>query len=157
MRFTRFIYQLYLSFLVLIIFLFITSNISDWYVLFQSFFHTVLRNSHFCDTYVDNNLHLTNWKRHLGCKCQYRHIVDWCGCSPNDFTVDDWSRITVSIIIILRWVTLLLMYCYSTIWIFTNLQEIKRKAHDLILVSTLPLFILFYQLLYIFLIVYYGY
>nr|CAH7713300.1 unnamed protein product [Callosobruchus chinensis] len=59
----------------------------------ESFFHTALRNSKFCDTYVDNNLHVTNWKRKLGCKCQYKHVVDWCGCSPNDFRLDDWPRI----------------------------------------------------------------
>lgn len=59
----------------------------------ESYFHTVLRNSHFCNTYVDNNLHVTNWKRKLGCKCQYKHVVDWCGCSPNDFRTEDWLRI----------------------------------------------------------------
>lgn len=59
----------------------------------ESFFHTAIRNSIFCDTYIDNNLHLTNWKRKLGCKCQYRHICDWCGCSPNDFKPDDWPRL----------------------------------------------------------------
>ncbi|XP_013190874.2 xylosyltransferase oxt [Amyelois transitella] len=59
----------------------------------ESFFHTVLRNSKFCNTYVDNNLHVTNWKRKLGCKCQYKHVVDWCGCSPNDFKTEDWPRI----------------------------------------------------------------
>lgn len=59
----------------------------------ESFFHTVLRNSKFCNTYVDNNLHVTNWKRKLGCKCQYKHVVDWCGCSPNDFRVEDWPRL----------------------------------------------------------------
>ncbi|KAL1517259.1 hypothetical protein ABEB36_001046 [Hypothenemus hampei] len=59
----------------------------------ESFFHTVLRNSKFCNTYVDNNLHVTNWKRKLGCKCQYKHVVDWCGCSPNDFTSDDWAKV----------------------------------------------------------------
>lgn len=59
----------------------------------ESFFHTALRNSKFCDTYIDNNLHVTNWKRKLGCKCQYKHIVDWCGCSPNNFRPDDWARI----------------------------------------------------------------
>lgn len=59
----------------------------------ESFFHTALRNSRFCDTYIDNNLHVTNWKRKLGCKCQYRAIVDWCGCSPNDFKSDDFGRI----------------------------------------------------------------
>lgn len=59
----------------------------------ESFFHTALRNSQFCDSYVDNNLHVTNWKRKLGCKCQYKHVVDWCGCSPNDFRTEDWPRI----------------------------------------------------------------
>lgn len=59
----------------------------------ESYFHTVLRNSRFCHTYVDNNLHVTNWKRRMGCKCQYKHVVDWCGCSPNDFKIDDWNRI----------------------------------------------------------------
>lgn len=59
----------------------------------ESFFHTVLRNSPFCSSYVDNNLHVTNWKRKLGCKCQYKHVVDWCGCSPNDFRTEDWPRI----------------------------------------------------------------
>ena len=59
----------------------------------ESFFHTVLRNSRFCGTYIDNNLHVTNWKRKLGCKCQYKHVVDWCGCSPNDFKPEDWPRI----------------------------------------------------------------
>ncbi|XP_076384790.1 xylosyltransferase oxt [Megalopta genalis] len=59
----------------------------------ESFFHTVLRNSRFCNTYIDNNLHVTNWKRKLGCKCQYKAVVDWCGCSPNDFKLEDFSRI----------------------------------------------------------------
>ena len=59
----------------------------------ESFFHTILRNSRFCHTYVDNNLHVTNWKRKLGCKCQYKAVVDWCGCSPNDFKLDDFTRL----------------------------------------------------------------
>lgn len=59
----------------------------------ETFFHTTLRNSRFCHTYVDNNLHVTNWKRKLGCKCQYKHVVDWCGCSPNDFKPEDWTRL----------------------------------------------------------------
>ncbi|XP_066992776.2 xylosyltransferase oxt [Anabrus simplex] len=59
----------------------------------ETFFHTALRNSEFCNSYVDNNLHVTNWKRRLGCKCQYKHVVDWCGCSPNDFKPDDWPRL----------------------------------------------------------------
>ena len=104
----------------------------------------VLRNSEYCQTYIDNNLHLTNWKRKQGCKCQYKAIVDWsvyffhhchlalskklfslaslppiilnnliilpiamtmspimiimstrfrCGCSPNDFLADDWTKL----------------------------------------------------------------
>ena len=57
----------------------------------ESFFHTVLRNSHLCTTYIDNNLHLTNWKRELGCSCQHKAVVDWCGCSPNDFLPEDWT------------------------------------------------------------------
>ncbi|CAJ0965776.1 unnamed protein product [Ranitomeya imitator] len=56
------------------------------------FFHTVLENSPYCDTMVDNNLRITNWNRKLGCKCQYKHIVDWCGCSPNDFKPSDFHR-----------------------------------------------------------------
>ena len=59
----------------------------------ESFFHTVLRNSEHCHTYIDNNLHLTNWKRKQGCKCQYKAIVDWCGCSPNDFLPEDWAKL----------------------------------------------------------------
>lgn len=59
----------------------------------ESFFHTSLRNSRFCSTYVNNNLRLTNWKRSQGCKCQHRAIVDWCGCSPNDFLPSDWSKV----------------------------------------------------------------
>lgn len=62
----------------------------------QSFFHTVLENSPYCDTMVDNNLRITNWNRKLGCKCQYKHIVDWCGCSPNDFKPADFHRFQVT-------------------------------------------------------------
>ncbi|XP_068606122.1 xylosyltransferase 2 isoform X2 [Brachionichthys hirsutus] len=58
----------------------------------ESFFHTVLVNSHMCDTHVDNNLRVTNWNRKLGCKCQYKHIVDWCGCSPNNFKPQELVR-----------------------------------------------------------------
>ncbi|MEQ2232907.1 Xylosyltransferase 1 [Ilyodon furcidens] len=58
----------------------------------ESFFHTVLENSGHCGSMVDNNLRITNWNRKLGCKCQYKHIVDWCGCSPNDFKPSDFHR-----------------------------------------------------------------
>ena len=59
----------------------------------ESYFHTVLRNSRFCQTYLNNNLHLTNWRRDRGCKCQHKKVVDWCGCSPNDLLPEDWKRI----------------------------------------------------------------
>ncbi|KAM4663788.1 LOW QUALITY PROTEIN: xylosyltransferase 2 [Discoglossus pictus] len=59
----------------------------------ESFFHTVLENSPACDSLVDNNLRVTNWNRKLGCRCQYKHIVDWCGCSPNDFKPQDVVRL----------------------------------------------------------------
>lgn len=59
----------------------------------ESFFHTVLENSLACESLVDNNLRVTNWNRKLGCKCQYKHIVDWCGCSPNDFKPQDFLRL----------------------------------------------------------------
>ncbi|XP_077489931.1 xylosyltransferase oxt isoform X2 [Amblyomma americanum] len=59
----------------------------------ESFFHTALQNSVFCHTVADQNLRLVNWKRRQGCQCQHRHVVDWCGCSPNVFRPDDWPRI----------------------------------------------------------------
>jgi len=59
----------------------------------ESFFHTVLQNSIYCDTVINNNLHFTNWRRKQGCKCQYKHIVDWCGCSPNDILPQDFHRL----------------------------------------------------------------
>ncbi|GAB6027222.1 hypothetical protein CHUAL_001512 [Chamberlinius hualienensis] len=59
----------------------------------ESFFHTVLRNSEMCNTFMDNNLHITNWQREIGCRCQYKHVVDWCGCSPNAFKPKDWQRL----------------------------------------------------------------
>lgn len=59
----------------------------------ESFFHTVLRNGPLCETFIRTNLRLTNWKRKMGCRCQYKHIVDWCGCSPNDFKPEDLPRL----------------------------------------------------------------
>ena len=52
----------------------------------ESFFHTVLRNSAHCHSYIDNNLHLTNWKRKQGCKV--RTAVDRAVNEPSrSFTV----------------------------------------------------------------------
>ncbi|XP_045214811.2 xylosyltransferase 2-like [Mercenaria mercenaria] len=59
----------------------------------ESFFHVLLLNSEFCESWIDNNLHLTNWKRKQGCKCQHKKQVDWCGCSPNDFKMEDLDRL----------------------------------------------------------------
>ena len=63
--------------------------------LLQSFFHTVLRNGRFCNSLVTSNLHLMNWKRKVGCSCNYREVVDWCGCSPNDFLLSDANWLMV--------------------------------------------------------------
>ncbi|XP_066924651.1 xylosyltransferase 2-like [Clytia hemisphaerica] len=59
----------------------------------ESFFHVVLRNSRYCTSFAKGNMRLANWKRKLGCRCQYKHIVDWCGCSPNDFKPEDLVRL----------------------------------------------------------------
>ena len=53
-----------------------------------------LRNTRFCSSAVNNNLHLTNWNRKQGCKCQHKAIVDWCGCSPNDFLPEDKEKLS---------------------------------------------------------------
>jgi len=58
----------------------------------ESFFHTVLRNSRFCGTHIDNNLRFVNWNRSRGCRCNSRD-VDWCTCSPNTIVANDWSKI----------------------------------------------------------------
>ena len=43
----------------------------------EAFFHMALRNTRFCSTAVNNNLHLTNWKRKQGCKCQHKGRVTY--------------------------------------------------------------------------------
>lgn len=72
-------------------------DLKDWYqytlLPVESFFHTLAHNREKCDAFVDNNLRVTNWNRARGCKCQYKHIVDWCGCSPNDFFPTDLGRL----------------------------------------------------------------
>ena len=60
----------------------------------ESFFHVLILNSKFCDSYADNNLRMTLWRRSQGCLCQHRHVVDWCGCSPMVFRTADWTHIT---------------------------------------------------------------
>ena len=48
----------------------------------ESFFHTLLRNSKFCSSYVNNGFHLVNWKNKGGCGCLHQDAGDFCGCSP---------------------------------------------------------------------------
>nr|SVE79959.1 EOG090X01AN [Daphnia magna]SVE81156.1 EOG090X01AN [Daphnia magna] len=60
----------------------------------ESFFHVLILNSKFCDSYADNNLRMTLWRRSQGCLCQHRHVVDWCGCSPMVFRTADWTHLT---------------------------------------------------------------
>lgn len=40
----------------------------------ESFFHVLVLNSKFCDTYADNNLRMTLWRRSQGCLCQHRNV-----------------------------------------------------------------------------------
>jgi protein xylosyltransferase len=51
----------------------------------EAFFHTVLRNSKFCSSYVNKESHLVNWKLDHGCRIDQCHkkYGDFCGCSPN--------------------------------------------------------------------------
>ena len=41
-----------------------------------------LKNSKYCLTHINNDLHTTNWNIDLGCNCQKTNVVDACGCSP---------------------------------------------------------------------------
>ena len=50
-----------------------------------------------CTTYVDNNLRKTNWNRKVGCQCQTSMVVDWCGCSPNDYKPADLYKLKVGV------------------------------------------------------------
>jgi hypothetical protein len=72
--------------------------------LFKAFFHTVLSNSIYCDTYIRNNLRLVHWNRERGCKCQHKNVVDWCGCSPIVYRSLDKTTLNVRI----RWVSVYL-------------------------------------------------
>ncbi|CAF0828601.1 unnamed protein product [Didymodactylos carnosus] len=55
----------------------------------EVFFHTLLINSIYCGSFVRNNLRLVNWNRDRGCKCQHKNVVDWCGCSPLVYRIED--------------------------------------------------------------------
>lgn len=63
---------------------------------FQSFFHTVLSNSIYCDSYIRSNLRFVHWNRDRGCKCQHKNVVDWCGCSPLVYRSSDLNILNVS-------------------------------------------------------------
>ena len=49
-----------------------------------------------CETYIKTNLRVTNWNRKLGCRCQYKDVLDLCGCSPNDYLASDIDKLKVS-------------------------------------------------------------
>ena len=76
---------------------------------------------------VRSNLRLTNWNRKLGCRCQYKHIVDWCGCSPNDFLPKDIERLKVGLKYEAAVVgkNLLLSYFLTTCYFNRNSQQIN--------------------------------
>lgn len=64
----------------------------------ESFFHTVILNSPFCiGNYINTHLKFVNWKRKRGCNCEYKNVVDWCGCSPNYITSNDLTILKVCI------------------------------------------------------------
>ena len=59
----------------------------------MSYLFEVGQTTDFCDKIVNNNFKFTNWQRKKGCKCQYKHIVDWCGCSPSVYIQNDWYKL----------------------------------------------------------------
>lgn len=78
------------------LFLVPTSNWFDHTLLSaESFFHIAIANSQYCLNYGNGNFRVANWKRKLGCRCQYKHLVDWCGCSPNDYKEIDFPKLRV--------------------------------------------------------------
>ena len=42
---------------------------------------------------VDDNLKHMHWLGKQGCSCRVQSVVDWCGCSPNDFKPEDWESV----------------------------------------------------------------
>ena len=96
------------------------------FFLSQSFFHTVIRNGPMCETFVKTNLRVTNWNRKLGCRCQYKHVVDWCGCSPNDFLTRDFTRLKVG------------YTCLHVVWLFSCLPVCLFVSVLLYLSACLP-------------------
>ncbi|CAM4976270.1 unnamed protein product [Rotaria socialis] len=48
----------------------------------ESFYHTAVINSVYCDKYIRHNLRMVNWDRKRGCTCFNRDVGDLCGCSP---------------------------------------------------------------------------
>eukprot|EP00053_Salpingoeca_punica_P014111 m.128141 g.128141 ORF g.128141 m.128141 type:complete len:769 (+) comp16385_c0_seq1:197-2503(+) len=59
----------------------------------ESFFHTLLANSAFCASAGIGNGRVANWDRKLGCQCQYKAVVDWCGCSPMVYRAKDMDAL----------------------------------------------------------------
>lgn len=67
----------------------------------------------------------------MGCRCQYKEVVDWCGCSPNVFTNDYWIKLEVKmlftegIMCFMIFAYIFLIYIYSNIIIQS--YYLKRK------------------------------
>ncbi|CAF4509194.1 unnamed protein product, partial [Rotaria sp. Silwood2] len=55
----------------------------------ESFYHTVLINSIYCDSHVRMNLRMVNWDRRRGCTCYNMDVSDLCGCSPLIYRITD--------------------------------------------------------------------
>ena len=58
------------------------------------FYHTVLINSPFCDRIINFEIRAINFVKENGRSCQCDRI-DWCGCSPNNFRLEDFNSIKV--------------------------------------------------------------
>lgn len=61
----------------------------------QSFYHTLLLNSEFCESHFNHNLRFINWIRPRGCSCKLLG-EGMCGCSPIDIGFDHKEKLLVS-------------------------------------------------------------
>ncbi|CAF5203766.1 unnamed protein product, partial [Rotaria magnacalcarata] len=62
----------------------------------ESFYHTAVINSVYCDKYIRHNLRMVNWDRKRGCTCFNRDAGDLCGCSPVIYRRSDKKLFAVS-------------------------------------------------------------
>ena len=74
-------------------------NLHGIFISFQSFFHVLVHNSEFCETWINENMHFINWNRDKGCTCD-REAIDVCGCSPLVIKQHDFDeRIVVRLLL----------------------------------------------------------